>query len=161
MPGIGKTVLSQRAGRPVRLSADGYPEWKPVGVTVAWELITAAAAPATLADGTTVAVGEKVIEVGTPMVRVTSGPGAGKYAPVVTTNANGQQTLTRGEIGLLDNTIKQTETAFMGINLNNELTGLIEGGLVWKQRLKVGGAGQATQAALLAAMPRITITPDQ
>lgn len=264
MGGIGRVTLRQQTGRPVRLSADGYPEWMPIGVTVDWSKVTAVSSDTTLDDGTVVYDGEKYLEVGTVLVKITKAEiqtvdlsgdddptggtwdmtilgesiagiawnvsaadlqtairaidadradevtvsksgfvytitfpeqsgnvdaitadasdltgaggdtfaitiatgtggdaGGGKYAPYDSGASNGQQTLTRGEVGLVDYTIKDSEVTVMGANVNNETIGLITGGLVWKERLKVGSGTQPSRSALLAALPRLEITPDE
>lgn len=158
MAGIGLISPPERTGRPTRLSADGYPTWMDIGVTIAWELVAAASSVTTLADGTPVAVGDKVIEHGTTLVKVTSGSGIGKYAPFDSSKSNGQQTLTRGDAGLLDNTIKQQVPGIYNMTLNTEFTGLIIGGLVFRPRLKVGGSNQPTLTNLMAALPLLQLT---
>lgn len=161
MAGIGRTVLPHSTGRPVRVSSDGYPEWKAIGVTVAWELVTAAVSDTTLADDTPVRVGEKAIPFGTVMVKVTSGGSAGKYAPYKSDATDGRQTLTRGDVGILDITIKQSENYVLGANVNNEHVGLIEGGEVFSERLQVGSGTQPTLANVLTALPRLRKAPAQ
>ena len=158
MAGIGLVNVSERLGNPVRLSADGYPTWMDIGATVAWELVTPAANDVVLAEGTSIKAGEKFIEIGTPLVKVTSGPGVGKYAPFDSTKANGQQTLSRGDVGLMDGTLKEHIGSVYTMPLNTELTGLIIGGLVFRARLKIGGAGQASLVNLLAALPLLELS---
>lgn len=252
---VGKTILSQATGRPVQVTADGAPIWLPVGVSVAWDLVTAAGAAGTLEDDTPYVVGEKYIVLGTVLVELrqsevetltinatggtytitakgvttaaiaynaaasviqtaleaiygvgnvtvtgsaggpytvtwnedlgdvaapttnagslTGGAGTaafttptggnvlnGYWAPFDSSQTDGRQTLARAHCGILNRTIKQAELSIMGANVEHELTGLIEGGLVWKERLKVGGTNQPTLANLLAAMPRLSLTPD-
>lgn len=258
---MGRTVLPQRTGRPERVTADGYPEWLPVGVTVAWALVDAATTETDLADGTPVYPGEKAIERGTILVPVTgqevqtvtingaptggsftlSGvdangdafttdaiaynasaddlaaalapffPNAGDFtvtkagdvftvsfsaflgnlaqltstasltggttpsvthatttsgvangghwAPYDSSASDGRQTLTRGSVGILDYSIKDSESTVMGVDTQTELIGLISGGLVWRERLHTGGTNEPALADLLAAMPRLELTP--
>lgn len=257
MSGIGRVTLSQATGRPTRVSADGYPEWLPVGATIAWGAISASSGE-TLSDGTYVASGEKAIRYGTIMVPITTaevqtvtidatggtwnlsvtyggstqtasglawdisaadlvaavedltnvgegrvsitlsslvytitfaaimgdvaimtttdsltgGAGTatvanvtagiatgGMWAPYDSSLTNGRQLLTPGSVGIMDVTIKDSESTVMGANLNNYLTGLITGGLVWRERLVVDGTNQPTLGDLLDAMPRLRLTP--
>lgn len=257
---VGLVTPPQATGRPVQVSADGSPIWMDIGATIAWELITAAAAATTLADGTPVAVGEKYIRYGTILVPVTTANaaeqqtvdlsgdgdptggdwdmtvlgetltdiawnvaaaalqvliraldddpdstlgnvtvskvgfvytivfpvGAGnvaaitadgtdlttgttilititttvpgvtsnaKYAPFDSGASNGLQTLTRDTVGILNQTKKDSELTVLGANLQNDLTGLIVGGLVWPGRLLVGTGTQPTLANVKTAMP--------
>lgn len=159
---IGLKKLAQRTGRPVRLTASNDNIWKAIGVTVAWPLVTAVTVVTTLADDTLVQPGEKYIEVGTVMVKVTSGPFSGYYAPFKSDAADGRQTITRGSVGLMDVTIKEQELTIMGLNLQNEHLGLLEGGYVWTPRLKVtenGAALAPSLAAVLTAFPELHLTP--
>jgi hypothetical protein len=149
---LGLEVLPQKTGRPVRVSNDGQPEWGYIGFTIAWDLVTAEVADTELADGTPVKAGEKAIRYGTALVKITGGAQAGKWAPFVDAAADGQGTLTRDEVGILDMTM-----------VNNEKyaghTGLIVGGGVYRQRLNVGAAPLPALAALLAVMPRLRLSP--
>lgn len=158
MAGIGLLPISTRTGNPVRLSADGYPTWLDIGVTIAWELVTAAPADITLPENTTMKAGDKYLEIGTVLVKVTSGPSAGKFAPFDSTQTDGRQTLTRGDVGLLDGTLKQYVANYYSSPQNTELSGLIIGGLVFRPRLKVGTAPQPLLADLQTALPLLQLT---
>lgn len=52
-------------GLPIMVSADGSPEWKSGGITLAWSTVTAEVTARTLADGTIIAAGAKALEYGT------------------------------------------------------------------------------------------------
>ena len=150
---LGRLTRPEKTGRPVRVSNDGQPEWKAIGVTIAWELVAAqAGADTELPDGTPVKIGQKAIRFGTVLVKLTSGPYAGQYAPFVDGGANGQGTLTRDDCGILDQTVLEWE-------VGSSIKGLIEGGGVYRQRLNVGAAPLPALAAVVAAMPRLRLSP--
>ena len=257
---LGKTTLPQRTGRPERVTADGYPEWLPIGVTVAWDKVTASSGTTELADGTKVYDGEKAIERGTVLVPITTqevqtvdlsggddptggtwdltilgetisdiaydasaatlqtsiraldvahadqvtvskagfvytitfpavlgnvdavtadgtsltsagsititiatttagDANGGEWAPYDGSASDGRQTLTRGSVGILDMSIKDSESTVLGVDTQAELTGLITGGLVWRERLNVGEGDEPALADVLTAMPRLELTP--
>ena len=258
---LGITTPKQTAGQPVQVAAGGYPKFLPVGVTVAWGLVTAAVSDTVLDDGTPVFTGEKAIRYGTVMVPITvqevqtvdlSGgddptggtfdlkvlgetlteldydisaadlqtairaldvdhakdvtvsksnfvytitfPAAlgnvaaitadatdltssgtatitvttttagseygGQWAPYDSAKSDGRQTLTRGSVGILNTTIKEHENTILGGQTNDtDLVGLIEGELVYRERLAVGGSGQPTLSDLLEVMPLLRLTP--
>ncbi len=71
MSGFGRNV-QETSGRPIAVSADGRPEWKIGGVTLDWSTVSAVSStPATLDDGTVVAVGDKYLRYGTVLVPIT------------------------------------------------------------------------------------------
>ncbi len=144
-----------------RLTADGYPNWMDGGVTIAWELIPAVTIDTTLPDGTLIRAGHQYIDMGAVMVKVTGGGVAsaiGKYAPYDSTQTDGRQTLTRGDVGLMDDVMIKHRAGIYNLVVDTNITGLIIGGLLWRQRIKVGGTNQATLANLLVAMPLIELT---
>lgn len=151
---LGKVAMSEKTGRPVRLAAEGRVEWLPIGDTIGWGAIAAAGSDTELSDGTPVKAGQKAIEFGTVMVRLSAGTYAGQWVPFDSGGSNGAATLTRGDVGLLDMSIVNNEDYY-------EHTGLITGGLVWRERLKVGTGTQPSLTNLLAAMPRLELTPRQ
>lgn len=83
---------------------------------------------------------------------------SGKWIPYDSAGTKGNDALTRGEVGLVDHTVKDKETRALGTTTEAELIGLITGGLVWRERLKVGGSGQASLGDLLDVLPRLEIT---
>jgi hypothetical protein len=82
----------------------------------------------------------------------------GQWGPFDSSAADGRQTLERDYVGLLDYTIKQQETSILGGFNDTQEIGLITGGLIWRERLKVGGTNQPTLADLLAVMPNLELT---
>ena len=100
-------------------------------------------ADVTMKDGTVVKPGDKYIEAGSVLYKM----GSGKIG--LATNAT---TLNRGETWILDRALVYSDPG-------SELTGnLLEGGNVWKARIRAGGTGQPTLANVLAALPMLTFT---
>ena len=72
MPTYGRQTLGS-TGTVVEVAADGFPEWKPGGVTIDWSTITAVSgSDATFDDGTVVPVGAKGIPFGTILAQITT-----------------------------------------------------------------------------------------
>jgi hypothetical protein len=68
---VGPRAYGNKTGFPLRITADGRPEYKVGGVTIDWSTVTAVSgSPVTLPDGTTVAVGDKYIRYGTPITQI-------------------------------------------------------------------------------------------
>jgi hypothetical protein len=66
----------------------------------------------------------------------------------------GRQTLTVGQVGVLNESVLQDGPIGFGSGATDH-PGLIVGGRVWQARLGVAGTDQPTLAALLAVMPRL------
>lgn len=91
------------------------------------------------------------IAVTTPTAGLAAG---GKWAPYDSGASNGLQTLSRGNCGILNRSV--LELGYAGIvPVASDITSLIEGGLVWRERLKVGGASQPSFANVEAALPML------
>ena len=83
---VGRVVLDQ-TGRPVEVSADGFPEYKTRGVTIDWSKVAAVGSDTTLPDETLVKSGDKYLRYGQVITRAgtaevqtytwTGGPTAG------------------------------------------------------------------------------------
>src|SRR4051812_14465566 len=71
MTTFGRQVLGVASGRPISVSADGAPEYKMGGITLDWSLVAAAGADTTFPDGTTVLAGQKALQCGQILTRVT------------------------------------------------------------------------------------------
>ncbi len=134
-------------GAPVEVSAEAHPPRPAAGITVDWATVTAAVAASTLSDRTPVAIGDKVLPFGTVLTKITA---SGKYGPYASGATDGRQTLARGDVVIVNMTVK--ETSPLGLAATDH-PDVITGGLVWKSRVKMGSAGQPTQAALEAVMP--------
>lgn len=93
----------------------------------------------------------------TPNVSIaTTTPGSagiGKWGPYDSNATDGRQTLARGNCVILNRTV--LELGFAGVAVASDHPGVIEGGLVWKARIRAGGAGQPSWNNLEAALPRL------
>jgi hypothetical protein len=72
MSTYGQTLVAS-VGRSVRVSADGKPEVKQGGITIDWSVIAAAGSDSTFDDGFQIKSGEKVLQRGQVMTRITAG----------------------------------------------------------------------------------------
>jgi hypothetical protein len=136
-------------GRGVQVSADNNPRWKAAGLTLDWSTVTAVSEDTTLADGTVVKNGDKYIRYGTTLSKITSG---GKYGPVDTGASDGRETVTavkRGDAFVLNQTVVLSRDG-------DVIGGVFDGGLVYKDRLAIGGSGQPTEANFETMFPAIT-----
>lgn len=152
MPGFGTSTIST-GGRILRASADGHLRRKVAGWTIDWTPVTAVSgSPATLSDGTVVAIGDKYIRYGTIMCKVTGagqGNTVGKYCPYLAGATDGRQTLSRGACFILDETVVQSQLH------SDHAGGPFDGGRVFLARVTDIGANPS-QSAIEAAMPGIT-----
>ena len=71
----------------------------------------------------------------------------GKYGPADTTATDGRQTLVRGSVFLVNETVKESD-------LHSDHPPALEGGKVWKARILVAGNSPAL-SAIETAMPRL------
>lgn len=161
----GRTVLSQNSVYPTRVSADGSPTYKAGGVTVDWDRFTAASGDTTLGDGSVIKDGQKYIRYGQILTRITS---SGKYGPYNPDITNGQQTLTRGECFIVDQTVLQYDAGNAGVSASNDIIGgVFDGGAVWLSRILQSGTDSASESAgptkanFLAAFPLVQIVQDE
>jgi hypothetical protein len=149
----GRQLITPTSGLPVRVSADGSPEYKPGGITLDWATVAAATADTVLGDGNTIPSGGKGLEYGTVVCLITA---SGKYGPYASGAADGRQTLTRGACYILDESVIQG--GVLAVSQATTHPAVIEGGLVWQDRLKIDAVGTATKpstAAFNVAFPRI------
>lgn len=147
MATYGNQVLPTIGGV-LQVAADGEPVRVANGVTVDWATVTAAASAITYNDGVAVAVGEKALRYGQILTKITA---TGKYGPYDTGASDGRQTLARGNVKIVNTTIKENS-----VGVATDYPDVIEGGLVFKPRLLAGGAGTATvptYAAIEAVLP--------
>lgn len=80
---------------------------------------------------------------------VTSGvTNAGKFGPADTTATDGRQTMTRGQIFLVNETVKESD-------LHSDHPPVLEGGKVWQARILIAG-NSPSLATIAAAMPRLS-----
>lgn len=156
MSSFGQTTLTT-VGRSPKVSADGEPECKQIGVTIDWSLIAAVTgSDVVLDDGVTIKIGEKYLRYGQVICQVTAG---GKYGPYDFAAADGRQTPANGTTFVLNSTVKENDRA------SDHAGVAIYGGPVWKARL-IATAGTHSLAAgptyteLLAACPRLQLVVD-
>jgi len=150
MASYGRQALTQ-SGQPVQVAADSHPEWKTGGITLDWTTITAVTADTTLADGAIIKNGQKGLQFGTILAEITA---SGLYGPALTTATDGRQTLARGQVGILNETVLQSGYDQL-VAVASDHPGVLTGGRVWHARIQAGGAGQPTFATLEAALPRL------
>lgn len=127
------------------VNADDAPVRHAEGVTVDWSTVTALGSDTTYNDGTTFKTGVKVLRYGQVLCRITA---SGKYGPYLSTASDGRQTLTRGQCVIVNQTWPEVASG-----VPTDYPDVIEGGLCWKERIVMGGAGQPTVAALEAVLP--------
>jgi hypothetical protein len=151
---FGRTVLGT-IGSSISLLATDDGRHKVGGVTIDWTTVAAVAgAPVTLADGLTVAVGQKYLRYGQPISKITA---TGYYGPYDPAAADGRNLLNRGESYLVNRTVKNDDP-------RGDHPEVIDGGHVWFARLIQSGTGAHSLAAgptkveLEAAFPTLTYT---
>lgn len=158
MATFGQRVI-EKVGSRYSVSADGNPDVKAAGVTVAWATITAASVDAVVLPsyGSTVntafsdynqgadsyvTAGEKYLRLGTVLCKISGGTYAGKFAPYGTAGGSlGGGTLlkTKGNMYILNRTVFEKDSG-------SDHSPVIEGGKIWKARV-VGFAGSADTSA--------------
>jgi hypothetical protein len=150
---IGARTLSNNlSGRNNRLTANGNDiEWMAVGSTIGWGAIDAKDADGETPGGTPYKAGQKVLTCGTYMVPLTGGDNKGEFAPYEQGGADGAG-VQSPDGGFLDQDIIQGE-------FNTDHVGLIVGGTVWRERLKL--VAGLTLANIRSLFPRLRLTPPQ
>lgn len=91
----------------------------------------------------------------------TAGSSAGTYGPYASNATDGRQTLVRGRCFILNETVTELGPLGLGTKATNH-PAVFDGGMVWRDRLKVGGDNptsigglQPTESAFETAFPRI------
>jgi hypothetical protein len=153
MPSFGRRTLDT-GGRGVFACADpANARWKYGGVTIDWTTVTAVGSDTTLTyDGRVIKSGDKYIEGGTVLMKITTG---GKFGPWLTGAADGRQladATVRGDCYILDETVVLSEP-------QSDHPRVFDGGAVFKTRV-VGKAGNPTEAQLEVMLPGITFVTD-
>lgn len=156
---FGRTNLATNSVMTTRVSADGKPKYKPGGVTIDWDKVTAINADATLTDGSVIKSGQKYLRYGQVLTKITA---SGKYGPYDPSVTDGRELLTRGRVYILDETLIQYNAGSSGLGAaNDHAGGVFEGGLVWIDRVLHSGTGTHTLAAgptlaeVLTAFPEL------
>jgi len=153
MTTFGRTTLGT-TGSGVRVSADGEPEAKPGGITLDWSTVTAVTSDTTYNDGIVVPSGQKALRYGQILCKITaSGASQGMFGPYASGASDGRQTLTRGSCYILDETVLE-RNALGFASPPSDHPAVIEGGLLWRDRLLIGGAGQPSVANFETVFPR-------
>lgn len=146
MSNYGYSVV-ERVGRSISVSADGRPEVKAGGITIAFAALTAVSTDAEIRpEGETVSTsflsnqspaddyvyaGEKFIRYGTVMVRVSGGTYTGKFVPYGTSGTGGTLLKTKGDVYILNNSVHD-------YNYSSDHDGqAFEGGLIWRNRVQI------------------------
>lgn len=167
--GSGNVAVSGSNGGPYTVTFQGALENMPITtMTASGASLTGGTSPGvtivtltngltgldvTLSDGSIWKAGDKKIDVGTCLVKITA---SGKYGPALT-SAQGQTPATdgretiaskRGDVYLVNHTIFQSGTG-------DVFGDVIDSGQVYQALLKVDGVGQPTKAQLEAAFPNI------
>jgi hypothetical protein len=147
-------VSTYTTGTQIMVAADALQnmKWKVGGITLDWATVAAVAADTLLADGTLIPNGQKGIEYGTVLCRITA---TGFYGPYNSGATDGRQTLARGACFILNESVLQTVPFGIGSAPTNH-PAVFEGGKVWKARLKAATVGTVplpAYSALEAALP--------
>lgn len=146
MSTVGRRTITGGSSNRIMITADGKPLWKQGGITIDWSTVTALGSD-TVVDGRTILTGDKYIRYGTPLGKITA---SGKYGPIDTSVVDGRQTMTRGAVYILNETQVLSDE-------NSDHPPVLEGGLVYRDRLNIAGANQATEANLLLALPELRL----
>lgn len=158
MSTFGRNTV-ETAGRSIQVTADGFPEMKAAGVSIDWSSVAAVTgSDVTYLDGVLVKVGEKALRYGQVLSKITA---SGKYGPYDPAAAGTGREVApvRGECFICNETIKEDERA-------SDHPPVLEGGLVYLDRIIQSGAGAASLAAgptlanLLAGFPRLRLVKD-
>lgn len=135
-------VSLESVGRGIQVTADGAPKAKAGGVTIEWAAVVAATADANLSpigEGLDVPsddfvyTGEKYLRYGQIVCKLVGGTSAGKYVPYGATSGLGGGTVSttaKGDWYILNQTVHEG-------NVNSDHPPAIEGGLLWRSRLKL------------------------
>src|SRR5262245_34217470 len=149
-------ALLESTGRSIQVTADGCPEMKAGGITIDWTTVTAVTgSDVTYLDGIVVKVGEKAIRYGQVLSKITASGKYGPYDPAATGTGR-ELAPVRGETYIANETIKEDEIA-------SDHPPVLEGGLVFLDRIIQAGTGTASLAAgptlanLLAGFPRLRL----
>jgi hypothetical protein len=131
--GAGKAVVSGSAGGPYTVTFD-----RALG-----NVAQMTGDAALLTSGTTATV---------TVATLTAGSTGGLWGPYASGATDGRATVARGNAVILNETILE-DSGLAG--QATDITGALEGGMVWRARLRVGGTGQPSWSTFEAAFPRI------
>jgi hypothetical protein len=152
MGSFGRQVLGT-IGSSVQLLATEEHHRKPHGMTVDWSTVAAVSGSDYVAeDSVTVPIGKKCLKVGQLLTKITA---SGKFGPYDPADALGRQLLVRGDAFLVNRLILEED-------VNSDHPDVIDGGIVWFDRLIQSGVGAhslaagPTRAELEALFPLLT-----
>jgi len=114
------------------VSADGDLEWKTAGATIDWTTVAAVAgSDVTYPDKLVVKVGQKGMRYGQVLAKITA---TGLFGPYDFAAADGRQTLTRGNVFILNQSVLQTGLLGFAQEVT-DILGVLQAGTVWRDRL--------------------------
>jgi hypothetical protein len=149
---LGRTFLTNHQIYPTRASFDNRPLYKPGGVTIDWTTVSGGSNDATvttLADGSIINGTAKFLRYGSVITKITS-TGTNKtgyFGPYDPAALDGRQTLTRGEVFIVDETTLQYASGIAGNSVvNDQVGGVFDAGTVWKDRILNSGTNTHTLA---------------
>lgn len=163
MSSFGQTNLG-KVGSGITVSADGSPEAKTAGVTIAWEAIGAFGQDVTFHGEDFVESGEKFLRYGTVLVKVATGSAAGKYVPAglpvvagvaetfgPASNASSVHTsvFARNEAFILNRSVHESD-------IDSDHAEALVGGRVYKSRIRMVGSAADITGVTNANMGTIT-----
>src|SRR5262252_9018809 len=125
MPGYGRELL-QSTGYAIQVTADGAPHWKSGGITIDWSTVVAAGSDTTLPDGVVILAGQKGLQFGQVMCRISAN---GMYGPFLSGATDGRQTLTQDQCFILNTSILQNGPNGIATVSTNQV-GAFDGGRV-------------------------------
>lgn len=140
-------------GTTVMAAADALQnmDWKTGGVTIDWSTVAAASGDQTLLDGTVVPNGQKGLQLGAVLTKITA---TGKYGPYDSGASDGRQTLARGDCWILNESVLEKVPTGLG-SLPTDHPAVFDGGKVFQDRIQVVGGAAATY---LGATTRPTLS---
>jgi len=144
----GRTFLPNNQILPTAASFDNRPNYKPGGVTLDWSTVSSSGGSgsntATLTDGSVIYDNVKYLRYGQVLTMINA---TGKYGPYDPSQADGRQTLTRGQCFIVNHTITQYASGIPQTSVVNDQSGdVFDEGTVWADRIIHSGTNTATGA---------------
>lgn len=137
MGSFGRQVLGT-IGSSISVLATEEHHRRPGGITVDWATVAAVAgADVTLQDSVTVPIGDKYLRYGQTLMMITA---SGKYGPYDPAAADGRQLFVRGRAVVVEKTVVEKDT-------NSDHPSVVDGGILFKDRVIQSGVGAHTLAA--------------
>ena len=150
MSSYGHEVIGTIDLNSTQVLSDGHDaDWKSVGHTFDWSLVTAPVSDVELPDGNIIPAGVKYVRYGDFVSEITASK---KFGPLRTNATDGREVIEAGRIFVVNRTIREDHIA------SDHSFELFDGGRIWEARLLVGGTNQLTLAQAKAAFPRLSYT---